>query len=88
MGDPAATACARHWDDILGLRHSWFGTPGWAGVLVRTGKPAPLFLPADSLQAVKQGVRVTLAMGEQPSMATLDGQQVLQAQLVPATGED
>ncbi|KAL4450208.1 hypothetical protein ABPG77_010877 [Micractinium sp. CCAP 211/92] len=36
-------------------------------------------------QAVKQGVRVTLAMGEQPSTAEVDGQQVLQAQLVPAT---
>ncbi|PSC74008.1 methyltransferase C9orf114-like protein isoform X2 [Micractinium conductrix] len=36
-------------------------------------------------QAVKQGVRVTLAMGEQPTVTTAGGQQVLQAALALPT---
>lgn len=36
-------------------------------------------------QAVKEGVRLTLAMGEQPTLVTVQGQQVLQAQLALPT---
>ena len=38
------------------------------------------------LQAVRQGVRLTLSMGDQPDNATVQGQQVLQAQLALPTG--
>ena len=38
------------------------------------------------VQAVRQGVRLTLSMGDQPSSATVQGQQVLQAQLALPTG--
>lgn len=42
--------------------------------------------PPPARQAVKEGVRLTLAMGEQPRTATVQGQQVLQAQLALPTG--
>lgn len=38
------------------------------------------------MQALKQGVRVTLAMGDQPSAASVQGQDVLQGQLALPTG--
>lgn len=44
-------------------------------------------LPSTPLQAVKQGARLTLAMGEQPAAATVQGQDVLQGQLALPTGE-
>lgn len=43
-------------------------------------------LPPAHRQAAKQGVRLTLAMGEQPSVVTLQGQEVLQAALALPSG--
>lgn len=37
-------------------------------------------------QAAKQGVRLTLSMGEQPRVVTLQGQEVLQAALALPSG--
>lgn len=57
-------------------------------------KPAGTPLPSRAataplpvaLQALRQGVRVTLAMGDQPSAATVQGQEVLQGRLALPTG--
>lgn len=57
--------------------------PRWAQPSCRCLLLRPLTL----LQAAKQGVRLTLAMGEQPAVVTVQGQQVLQAALALPSGE-
>ena len=56
-------------------------------VVGATSLTALLSCGALLLQAARQGVRLTLSMGAKPSPATVQGQQVLQAQLALPTGE-
>ena len=60
--------------------------PRWPASCPCSPPTSPAHRCSLCLQAVKQGVRVTLAMGEQPTVTTAGGQQVLQAALALPTG--
>ena len=60
---------------------------GEEGICCLCQPAATCHLSTWGLQAVKEGVRLTLAMGEQPCTASVAGQQVLRGQLALPTGE-